>query len=400
MGKFTALTIAGAVLFTLTAGAGSFEIQEKTQHTDKCPNECKTCTDAAKKALDYMAKQISDKGYLTAKAPITYVPADKHTASMMTTAIGALAFAANGSTTTSGDYKETVSKILDYMEKTIPEILKAKEVGSGGGPVYSAALANLFLIHLYDKEKNEKAKQLIPLVIKYVTDCVGEEVSVSTWYGRTPGEKAGNGKKDKTKIWIISGATALLNTCIISVGRAKQSGFEVVDKPFQVAKDYYNTYVVTEGKHAGSMKYDQHNHFPGEPRRGRSIASILAMMHLGIHNDEKFKIVHEYARKNYDRTGTHHTPSLHTTLCAFTFSALGKDDWRKFVEANFHKIIAHQKEDGSLDVLWDGKELSYQQPEQVMKPNDTGYGPNWATAHFALILQIALNNVKLFSSKA
>lgn len=371
--------------------------EQDVKHSDKCPNECKTCKEAIKKALDYLSSKINDEGCITGKTLIPYKLFDKYIGNVMTTSIAGMAFIANGSTTTAGDYKEHVTKIRDYLENALSEILKSNKVGPGGGPPYCVALSLMFFANLYEKEKDEKSKKIIPELIEYITNSIGNEVSVSTWYGRTkPGEKAGNGKKDSTKIWFISGATALLNSCIISLGRAKSLGFEVKDKPFEVAKDYYATYVVKEGKYIGSIKYDQHNHFPKEPRRGRTIASILALKTLGIDADEKFKIVFEYARKNHDKTGTHHTPSLHTMLGGFTFYTLGKDDWSKFVDANFSKLIAHQKEDGSLSNLWDYKELKFQQPEQVMKPNDTGIGTNYATAIFALILQIPTENVKLF----
>ena len=164
------------------------------------------------------------------------------------------------------------------------------------------------------------------------------------------------------------------------------AGFRVDDRVFKILKSYYP--LITERN--GSFKYDKHNHFAHEPREGRSIASILALMNLGVDVAKKHPVSLKYARANIEKTMTHHTPSVHMTLCAFTFHALGEKDWKAYVKTYFRKLIARQREDGSLDKVWDPPK------KLVMQPNDLAWGATYATAHFALILQIAGKRVSFY----
>jgi hypothetical protein len=177
----------------------------------------------------------------------------------------------------------------------------------------------------------------------------------------------------------------LLNFYVVSLSKAKAAGIDVYASTFNLPKQYYISAVDSDG----SMKYDQHNKFPEHPRMGRSIAAIMALDHLGMLGEDRFKPTLEYARKNVDKTHTHHTPQLHMMICAYTFFYLGKEDWKKFTEAYFDKIIAFQQEDGSLS------ELCEYDKGLILNPNDTITGRNYTTAIFSLILQVPLQNVKL-----
>jgi hypothetical protein len=365
-------------------------LQEKQSHDAKCPAKCDKCTNAVKKALQFLAGKQKEDGALPAEVmmmkgkPLSYVGTDKTVSEVMTTAVAGLAFLANGSTPSSGEYKENIRKIQGYLEKKLEAIFNQKSIGAGGGPAYSACLSLLFYTHIHEKEKDEQSKKLIQATIKFICGAIGDEVGSSTWKG---------GKNGKV-IWYVSGVTSLANLCVISLVRAKVSGFEVDEKVLELMKTYYPMIIEKSGsKYEGSFKYDKHNSFPGEPRNGRSITAILALMCLGLEKDDQYKQSYEYARKNYDKTGTHHVPSLQSSLCAFTFHTLGEDDWKKFVEENFEKLLARQRDDGSLEKLWDKSGL-------LMQPNDTVFGECYATANFALIFQVSLRNVRLYIGKS
>ncbi len=389
------LVFFGLVLIVFATGSGP---QDKPSHDQNCPAKCAKCTAAVKKALDFLAGKQTEEGEIPAeimkmnKKPLAYVSTDKTVSQVMTTAITGLGFLANGSTPTSGDYRERIKLIQGYLEKKLNDIFKLKGIGAGGGPAYSACLSLLFFTHIFEKEKDEQSRKLVPELVKYVSDRIGTKIGNSTWSG------GGN----NNVIWFVSGQTSLANLCVISLARAKAAGFEVKDEVFDLMKTYYPMIVEKAGAKykganvEGTMKYDKHNNFPNEPRRGRSISALLALECLGIHNDEQYKLTFDLARKNYDKTETHHVPSLQTTLCAFTYHHFGEDDWKKFIAANYEKLLGNQKEDGSLEKLWNAEQLKAQNPEQTMQPNDTAFGETYATANFALVLQVATGNVKFF----
>ncbi|HLG42156.1 MAG TPA: hypothetical protein VI643_02235 [Planctomycetota bacterium] len=342
------------------------------------PSESKKYSAAIKKALDFLAGKQEANGRIPgATWKLRYVQSDSHITDVMTTAIAGLAFLANGSTAKEGPYSQHLVKIRGYLDERIKDIIQnnSAKIGAGGGPVYSATLSLHFFVHLYEQGKSASDKDVVTALVQFVSNAMGTEIGTSTW-------KKG---KDTGTVWFISGVTALVNSCIISLTRAKSAGFQVQDTVFGLAKKYFASIAEPDG----SFKYDQHNMFPEEPRPGRSIASVFALMGMGVPLEKEFKAQLDYARRNVANTMSHHTPSLHMTLCAFAFYALGRKDWEAYVPATYDKLVARQKEDGSLDKIWDvPKELR-------MTPNDMEFGPTYATANFALILQVPERRVRL-----
>jgi hypothetical protein len=310
-----------------------------------------------------------------------YVKTDRTVTHVMTTALAGLAFLANGSTPSAGTYRNNLALIVRYLRDSLPEILEASPrlAGGGGGPIYSAALCLQFFVHLHEKEKDDPSAKTARSLVAYLVDCVGEKVGVSVW-------KKG---KDGGTVWFVSGVTALVNSSVLALARARAAGFDVPERIFTLAKDYYAAYWEANG----SVKYDQHNMFPEEPRQGRSIAALMVLKALGADGDDRYKPAWTYARENLTRTMTHHTPSLHMSYGAHAFRCFGKEDWRKYVEAYFEKLIARQKENGSVEKIWD------HDAKLFMTPNDTLWGAPYATAHLAIILQVATGHVQLVKAK-
>ncbi|MBI4565238.1 MAG: hypothetical protein HY716_11145 [Planctomycetes bacterium] len=358
---------------------------KQTLHDEKCPGECAPCQEAIRDALDYLAGQQLEDGGLPAKNwRLRYVKSDKDVIRVMTTAVAGLAFLAHGSGPCAGGYTTQIAGIRDYLKARAREILEAKprRIGGGGGPGYASAMCLLFFTHLYEVDRDEDTRAITQDLAHFVSACIGTEIHETVWKKR--------GGKDPGTVWYVSGVTALLNVCVISLGRARAAGFQVDNRPLELAKSYYATILFKNG----SIKYDKNNAFPTEPRQGRTVAAILALMSLGDHANERYKPVLEYVRKNMEKTMAHHVPSLHTLLGAYTFFYLGQEDWKPYVDKHFGKLIDRQREDGSLPKLWElNKKL-------MMTPNDLLWGPNYATALFALILQIPTQRVQFFRAGA
>ena len=382
-----ALLAAGLLAILLAApgsAAGRIEpLQERAPaHGEKCPASCTACTTAIAKALDFIACRQTKEGCIPAQnMGLIYVKTDRNVTHVWTTALGGLAFLASGTTQTTGPYRTQIALARRFLQKSVDEILKASPrlAGGGGGPIYSVALSLQFFTHIYEREKDADAKRTIEALITYLAACVGDKVSRSCWQ---------KGIDDGT-VCYVSGVTALLNSTILALARARAAGFEVPDRVWNMAQDYYAKYWETNG----SVKYDQDNMFPEEPRWGRSITALLALKAMGVDGKDAFKPAYKFARENIGRTMSHHTPSMHMTLCAHAFRAFGADDWKTYVATYHEKLIARQKEDGSLEKIWD------YDATLMMTPNDTLLGATYATVNFALILQVPLGHVQFYVKK-
>lgn len=333
--------------------------------------------EAAKKALDFLVAQQKEDGSIPAnKPPLTYVKTDRSVIDVLTSGFTGLALLAGGSTTSAGPYQKNLAGIRDYLRKSLEEILavKPRRAGGGGGPIYSAAVGLLFFTHLYEADKSDASRKMCLDLVRYLSDCVGEEVNKSCWQkGKDPGT-----------VWYVSGVTALANLTTVALTRAKASGFEVEPKILDFLRRYYRDILLKNG----TFKYDQDNMFPNEPRQGRCIGALLALQSLGINVEQEYASSVEYMRANVGKANTHHTPSINLTMGAYSFGALGKKDWAKFVEANFEKLIARQQADGSLE------KIAEYDKGLMMTPNDLAWGKTYATALFALILQIDTARVR------
>jgi len=351
-------------------------------HGEECPADCATCGAAVERALDYLAAQQQEDGSFPAKrASLRYVRSDRHVVQVMTAALAGLAFRAEGSSATSGRYSGAIQGVERYLRLRVEEILAADPVlaGGGGGPIYSTALSLLFFTHLYERTRNSENAGSVKALVRYLSGRVGSEVGKSAWQRG----------KDTGAVWYVSGVTALLNLTVIALVRAAAAGFRVEDGFLDLARSYYRDIA----ERNGSFKYDIDGMFPTEPRQGRSVAALLALKGLGCLLQEEYASALAYARKNVDRTMAHHTPSLHMTLGAFAFHALGAEDWEKFAVAHMAKLVFRQQEDGRLETIWD------EDRGLMMQPNDLEWGPNYATANFALIVQIPRGYVRLYSSR-
>lgn len=362
--------------FLLPASVPLFP-QDKPSHGLKCPTECRACTDSVRRALDFLASRQVENGCIPAHiAPLEYVRTDRNVTHVFTTTLAGLSFLAEGSTASKGPYRNCIALAARFLRDVVADLQAStpRRVGGGGGPIYSAALCLQFFVHLHGTDKEAGHGKIVRLLVDFLVDAIGEGVGVSVW-------KKG---KDEGTLWFVSGVTALLNSTILALSRAREAGFEVPDRVWKIARDYYAKYFEPDG----SIKYDQHNMFPEEPRPGRTMAALMALKALGADGDPAFKAAHKYVRANVERPNSHHTPTLHYTLGAHAFRSLGDDEWKRFVDAHFQKLQGRQKEDGSLDKICD------HDPKLLMTPNDTAWGGTYSTANFALILQVPTGRVR------
>ncbi len=357
------------VLLSALAPVGKEGLPQDKKHTEDYAR-CTVCKEAVTKALDFLAKEQKEDGSFKASDIVA-----EGASTVMTTALAGLAFLASGSSLSSGHYKEPLGKIYNYLSKCTFKFSAKQPRWVRISEYYTKCLYLLFIAHIYERDKNDKTAELLNGLVKDLSERQGTGVTKSHW---------GGGKDDGT-IWYISGVTAFLNLYVAAMTRAKSVGIDVEDKVFELPRKYYPEMLEKNG----SFKYDQHNSFPKEPRQARSIVALLTLMNLGIDGDEKFKPAFEYARGKIHETMTHHIPQFHMMLCAYTFYYLGKEDWKKYVAMYFDKLISRQQADGRIDKLWD------MDSKLMEKPNDLEFGKNYATAIFALILQVPREQVKL-----
>ncbi len=366
------------VLVLLAAAPGSARQQEPpVVHGAACPDACATCSAAISRALDFLASRQVKDGCIPAHDPgLQYVRTDRNVTHVFTTALAGLAFMASGSTPSSGPYQRELRLARRFLQERVDEIQRASPriSGGGGGPIYASALCLQFFVHVHEKEKDPESRRTCESLVAFLVAAVGDKVGTSVWK---------NGRDEGT-LWYISGVTALLNSTLLALGRAESIGLEVPGRVWKLGQEYYAKYFEAEG----SVKYDQHNMFPEEPRYGRTIVSLLVLRTMKADGAAGYKAAYRYAREHADKAWSHHTPSLHLTLSAHAFHDFGPEDWAKFVGLYHAKLLARQKPDGSLEKIWD------HDPKVMMTPNDTMWGATYATAHFALVLQVPRTHVR------
>jgi hypothetical protein len=361
----------------ITSTLGQDKKQESDiRHGEGCPAKCKICTNAIEKALDFLARKLDKKGSLRVPRGQNLNDMLGGAGDIMTTALAGLAFIANGSTTGSGKYKEQLARIKEYLLKIATKDIPKRRVN---GDTWPAALTALFLAHIYEKEKDEKSELALKSLVKFLTKQQSKD----------GGWSLGNTQGFMTETQ--NNLTAAVNLCIISLAKVKSVGIDVEDKVFKRSAKFYEKMLMKDGWFNYKIE-DGKNPHP-EPRQGRSIAALLALKCLGEDQDKRYEKAYEYARKNIKQVASHHLPHLHMMLGGFSYFYMGKEDWLKFVDVYFKKIIARQKDNGSVKSLIDHN------PRFMMTSwYDHNFGDVYATANLALILQIPMQNVN-FQSK-
>jgi hypothetical protein len=108
----------------------------------------------------------------------------------------------------------------------------------------------------------------------------------------------------------------------------------------------------------GSFPYDPSQRSSGFAKTnvGRTAGSLFAWHAIGLPRGREFDASVAYLHDNFDflKEG-HGSPCLNMLHSGMLFHMLGGDEWKKFKEAYFPRIIAKQGDDGGLDCICENK---------------------------------------------
>jgi hypothetical protein len=320
--------------------------------------------DPARRALDYLASKQAESGEIQIQGNGVF--GNKDAANVMTTALAGLAFLASGEPA----YQKNIDRVTGWLTKVVQERLPNKGVN---GDTWPAALATLYFSHLFERDRGEAARRPLEALVAFLTRQQSRSGGWSLGYTR------GFVTETQTDL------TAAVNLCIVALGRAKEAGVEVDEAVFERSRGFFEKTYRPAGWFNYMLSRDN-----GEPRWGRSVASVLALMHLGEADSEKYKATLEFARANMDKVMSHHVPHLHMLLCANVYRAMGEEDWKAFRGMHFEKILARQREDGSVASM-------FEMDKKIMMSywTDHNFGSPYATALFALLVQVEKGKVRL-----
>ncbi|MBI4564770.1 MAG: hypothetical protein HY716_08790 [Planctomycetes bacterium] len=352
------------VLLASAPSAGVHARQEPpaSPHGKMCPENCAKCGDAVKHALEFLTQHQDESGRIpmekTGKRGANFTNMFKQAGDVMTTSLAGLAFLGAGNTTTAGPHREQVAKIKQYLSD-----LPRRRVN---GDTWPAALALIFYSALHQKEKDAASKESMAKLVAFLSKQQSKQG------GWSLGRAQGFMTEDTRNL------TAAVNVCIFALGWARAAGAEVNPEVFERSKRFLEKTYRDDGWFNYMIKRDN-----GEPREGRAVAGLLALHYLGAAQEEKFAATYTFARRNMERVTSHHVPHLHLLLAGFAYRLLGAEDWEKFAQVFFDKLIACQGEDGGAKALF-----KFDRKIMMTIWTDHSFGPNYATAVLAALLQV------------
>ena len=364
------LALAILSLFFIPAAAAPIQ-DKKPVHTAGCPAKCDICKKSIEGALKYLVSRQEKSGSIPAiMKKNEFSVLLKNSANVMTSALAGLALFAGGNSEKEGPYSDNVKKLNEHLVAIIKDKLTKKKIE---GDTWPAALCAIYFAHLHEKDKkDEKIKETLDILVKFL---VKQQTKKGGW-------SLGYSKSFFTE---SPDLTAAVNLVIIALAKAKSAGVEIDDAVFEKSRKYYAK--VANKKGFFNYKIEQDN---GEPNQGRSIVSLFDLILLGMDKEEKYKKSFELGRKNLKSAASHHVPHLHLLLSGLTFFSLGKDDWNNFIGHYYEGIIKNQAKEGNIHQI-----IKFDKKIMMQSVTDHIFGDTYATACFALLLQIPDGKIRL-----
>jgi len=125
-------------------------------------------------------------------------------------------------------------------------------------------------------------------------------------------------------------------------------------EPIKRAREYYRSARLPNG----SFPYDPSQRQSGfaETNVGRTAGALFAWHALGMERDDAFEGSARYLMDRLKLVAEGHgSPCLNVFFGGLTCRMLGDDEWKKFKDAYFARIVAAQEESGILRCICEGK---------------------------------------------
>ncbi|MGC1276368.1 MAG: prenyltransferase/squalene oxidase repeat-containing protein [Planctomycetaceae bacterium] len=304
--------------------------------------------DAARAALDYLARTQTKQGYWTANG-------NQYRVAM--TALAGNAMLCEGSTTTRGKYAENIRSAVDYL------LSCSQENGLIGFQddfhyTYGHGFSMLFLSQVYGEEEDvERREELKRVLTKAVEFTIFAQTKAGGW-GYVSAKDGNDFDEGSTCVTQVQGLRACRNAGI-AVPK------EVIDR----AVKYINDCMTPEGGVQYSIR-------GGGARPAISGAAIACLFNAGEQNDPMADKLLDYCKKNIwpgTAGGSSYFGHWHYTHYYYAqVMYRDEENWPKYFDFLKEEILAKQTRNGPDDGAW----------------IDGHIGPVYTTSINATILQL------------
>ena len=282
------------------------------------------------RGLDWLAGQQRPQGFWEANQ-------SQYRVAM--TALSGTALVCEGSTTTTGKYRDNIRKAVNYLTGIANEKTGLIGYEKDYRYTYGHGFSMLFLSQVYgDEEDPRRRKELKRVLIKAVEFSVAAQTSRGGW-GYVSAKDGNNFDEGSTCITQVQGLRACRN-----------AGIPVPKAAIKRARKYISDCTLKTGSQAGGVVYSYANR--GSARPPITAAAMAVMFNAGEYNGKAVKQMLEYCKKYVWPGGSSTRRSYgHWHYAHYYFAQvqyrLGDKAWKAYIEDVGRQILKNQSANGS-----------------------------------------------------
>lgn len=274
-----------------------------------------------------------------------------------------LAFLANGESPSDGQYKQQLSKAVDFIMAqqttnglialgapngvSVPRKVDHESMGVSGA--YNHAISALALAEVYGHCEPAQAKKLAPVI----EQAIVATLEMQSWGGKPQHDVGGwryldDWNKSKSDLSITGWQLMFLRS-------AKGAGFDTPETSIDAAVQF------VENCFLKGADRKVHGYTVGTPdfvTRAMAGAGVLALAHAGKHNSKEalasadWILKHDFSNYNVDKPlyGEYWSPDRYhygAVICTQAMFQIGGKYWEQFFPPLVNVLLANQKADGS-----------------------------------------------------
>jgi len=312
--------LAGVILQPVVAQGKQYALEKKRKA-------------AARKALDYLVRVQKPRGYWDARN-------GQYRIAM--TALAGMAMLCEGSTTTTGRYRDSIRKAVNYLTASANPSSGLIGYKRDYRYTYGHGFSMLFLSQIYgDEEDPDRRKELKKILINAVKFSMNAQTSRGGW-GYVSAKDGNDFDEGSTCITQVQGLRACRN-----------AGIPVPKGVIKRAKKYIDHCTIKSGSQAGGVKYSYRS--GRSPRPAISAAAVATMFNFGEYKGGTVKMMLNYCKKYVWPGGSRSRSHWHYKHLYFSqvVYRLGDEKWNKYMKDVGAQILKKQSADGS----WKGSHI-------------------------------------------
>ena len=282
---------------------------------------------AARRALDFLVREQRPQGFWEASR-------GQYRIAM--TALAGMAMLCEGSTTTTGRYRDSIRKAVNYLTNSANPETGLVGYKNDYRYTYGHGFSMLFLSQVYgDEEDPDRRKELKRVLIKAVEFSMNAQTTRGGW-GYVSAKDGRDFDEGSTCITQVQGLRACRN-----------AGIPVPKGVIDRAKKYIDACRIKTGSQAGGIRYSFKSAASARP--AISAAAVAVMFNTGEYKGADVKQMLAYCKKYVWPGGASSTSHWHYKhlYYAQVMYRLGDQEWKKYIADIGDQILKKQSADGS-----------------------------------------------------